>query len=1120
MKLSTNLTSGLQTSDVFNAVRTSYELSAVPRLIADWNLNRYTTPTAGNLPPEVDSGFDLEAFPIESIIDPIRPTKGILKALVGQATAGSTYQLPDDPKYYVGSINDVYKYWVSPFPTGASGIFPLHTDGFTSCRPHVLYPTVQQANKIVIKIDNTWATPNAWTVISRPTTGAVGTGVWSTIATNPALANDGTLTLYYNGSAWVTTRPATLVTTSIGGLGLAVTTLKGGKNRRGENTTYMKRTLSGGVPTGLPIEYTTDGFNANFSLIAIEAHLEADLTSRLISVDDNFDMSDTSQLYPIGTLTTNEATITLSNDDGIFNTENATSPYYGLLEPNVEFNLEYIYTIGGVQHSVQQFKLYGDIWSGQFTDTVQINLEDFSKYLKETKPRAAMYQGKAVTELIWRVLDSIGFVDYDVTEEDRVVEHTIPFFWTDGVKTAWEVLDELAKATQTAIYFNAAGRLQVRTREAAFRDLASPDWTLYGQTESTNLTDILDDGLNVTESFEANSIDVKYRATKWKVATDGRPALSKVWEPDTDTVVVRSAPLIRNITSGSTNIWLDQKVVRYWPYKGKVNIDAEIIQYEGKEFVYYTYTKNVSGGGVVTYTNETKNTIFVYDADEYKKYDLETPTDKRVKNYFTGALKIKTRAIWNSENKDHSVDAAGWTPEMEIDGKTTATFITPSRGFKHNKKLSTVTLATPPRMVDANDTLWVRRGATGDPASKMIGTRFRFNADKASTTQRGGFGFYVNGSRNKGYYIEFCLSNSLTASDRKTRSEVMIYSRTGGTWELIAKGAPVAIAKKVWYEADVYITPGTQDTIAVWFNGQKVAEGTTVTATKQPSGGRFAMYARGKTNMDFEYIYGIIRTVPEPADSFGFFDLKYGGVRGDMWIREHVWRTQTRWQPVARVVATNEAAKYNQYFFDEFGPYVHEVREFDVKFDPKPVQYSTLFSTNQWNSVIVEYVSNPFGAKFVIANASRTNAILHGEDSITYAGAGQNINQVLTVLGRNLEISDDETVNKKNLQAIRSRGKIEVELASEWIQSKEMAETIATWMAQHWSAGVDEVAVQIYGNPLIEIGDVVAIDFDAMHMTTTTHKYFVVGTKTSFDAGIETTLKLRRIRTTAESALS
>lgn len=1098
MKKSKNLNTGVLGDTVKNELRTSYNMYAVPRLTVDWNLNRYTTPTATNTPDEDDEAYDIERFPIESIVEPLRPTKGAAKARVNEAVVATGYQSPTAPKFYVSDTADVYKYWTSPTPTNASGNFTLN-----NVNPKVTYDRVVKANKIVIKMENTWATPKTYTVhIATTLPGALGSAIGGA---NPTIDGaTGTLTLYYNGTAWVSTRPATLVSTNIAAIEFRVTSMGPGIRRDGSTMAYTKRGTGGGW-------FPTTGANSSFNLIAIEAHLEADLTSRLISVSDNFDMAEKSYLYPIGTITTNTASAELSNEDGVFNPENDTSPYAGLIEPNAEFNLEYIYTIAGVKHSVQQFKMYVSSWSNGDA-TTSVELEDYSKYLKEIKPNPFMIEKKTSTEITWRVLDSVGFLDYDVQEDDLSDATTIPVFWTDGEKTVWEVLDDLAQATQTAIYFDSGGRVQVRSRQAAFKESETIDWNLLGQKSGNNLSDII--SLTADGDYEANKIEVKYKTTKWKVNSQGKPAMSKVWEPEGETVVVRSSQLIRSLAQyGDTHLFIDQKEVLLWPYKSKVQVDGEIIQYDGKQFIYYTFTQGTAADGTPTYSNPVKKSATIKSKDDYDKYNKMTPWSARHRNHYTGGLKITERQVWNTEQRNHPVDINGWSTRMELRGKKDALMRLNPSGFIHNKRQSTVTIDTPKAMNDATDTFWAHRGNPISSSYRAYGTKFRFHKDKASTTQIAGIAYQMVGSRESGYYIEVRTSGSLSAAARNISNEITIYSRKNGKDTMIGKGSPTAIGENIWYELDVYHSgTGAAQKVSVFLNGQLVATGTTNGNTYQDPSGRFGFFARGKTKVDFEYIFAIARSITDPVDDYGFYDLKYGGVRGNQWQNEFVWNMRTRYRKIRKKKWKKESYRHNLYTFDEFGPYVHEVREFDVKFDPAPVRSSYLFNTNEWFSAVPEYTSHPFGANFIITNVSRDHAVIHGEDNLIYAGAGAAVNQVCVVLGQDLEIAEEESVKKENKPAIRARGPIEAELSSDWIQSKAMAETVATWIATHWSDSVDQLTVEVFGNPILEIGDLVDILYPRENMTPATHKYFIVGVQNSFETGIKTTLTLRRRR--------
>lgn len=1091
MKLSKNLTTGAMTTAVETHLRTAHNVVAVPRLIVDWNHNRYSEVTADNVLPETDYGFDIENFPISTIIDPLRPNKGVLKLRVNQGTVSEPYAKPDEPKYYIGSPDDVFKYWTSPYSTDGSGNFPVQdgtmpVPGETTCQPYVLYPAPVKTNKIIIRVENTWANPKNHSVKIRTTVG----GSWSTISTAPATPADGVIILYYNGSSWVTTRPSTLVTTNVAAVKFVVGGLQGGTKKDGTPTKFK---TSAGWAGGYWTELTTGGAFSDLSLLAIEAHLEVDLSDRLINVSDSKDMSDADQLYPIGTLLTNDGSVTLDNSDGIFNYENSSGPYYGLLEPNAEFNLEYIYTISGVDHSVQQFKMYSGDWQVN-DETVEVDIEDYSKFLKAIKPRQLMYENKATTEIIWRLLDSVGFSNYAIQLEDVTVDHKIPIFWTTGEETVWEVLDSLSTATQTAIYFDSNGVLQVKVRDAAYNAAATPEWVVRGDNSGSELADII--SLEQTQEFESNVVKVAYKTTKWKVGDYGEPAMSVVWEPDGETMVVRSAPLVKHLGVSDPYLYMGQKDASVWPFESLLQVNGEIIKYRGKQFVYWTGADG-----------NTKNVVDVISHDQYTMLNNSTLQGYRYKNYFTGAFKIVERGAWNTETKEHRVDMNGWqTQFVQNENGPFIAATDGSRGAVHDPHNSIVYITTPPGSKKPDDIFFLTHDTASSSGYVMNGTRIKPGNRQ---TSRVGMGVRVNGAAKNGYYVEIIPSDKLSNGQR----EVTLYSRVGRVWKVLDAGKRVAVAKGLWYDLDIGVkTSGGQDTITVWFNGAQVAKATTTNATKQTDSGKIALYARGQSDVTYEYVYGVASGAITPENAYGFYDMKYGGVRGGAWEREQVWQESVRWQRVKKNYWKRSPYRKNLYFFDEFGPYLHEVREFDVKFDPAPVQYSTLFNTNDWYTMEVEYTGQPFGAKFVIANTSRRNAILHGQDSLTYGGASASINQVCVVLGRNLEIDDEEFVTKRNELAVRKRGEVETELTSDWLQSKVMAEEVGEWIVNHWSEGTDELKVEVFGNPLLEVTDVVSISYNEKDMSPSTHKYFVVGISTDFDFGVGTTLTLRRVR--------
>lgn len=1057
---------------VFDEVRQSHVNQVTPLLTAEWNQNRYYTTLVDNTPTEDSSGYDIELFPIESITKPNRPTSGIVKAVVGQAlVAQNYYDAVPSQRYYTCSVDDIYKYWQSPEVAAATTPFNIN-----NCAPQVLYyqedgttPRTIKANKISFTIENSYAVPDAYTVQVKTTTG----GAWTTVATNPTIPTNGRVQFWYNGTSWTTTKNLSNVT-DVHAVRLVVTSM--------DKTAY-------------------------FNLIELGFRLELDLTADLINTSDNFNLGEQDFITPLGTISSNSGTVTLQNEIGTYSNDNAASVLFGLLDKNVEFTLKYHYAGG----DIQQFKLCADDWEESIDET-SVTLYDQSQYLMEVKPQASLYQNISVQEAVWRLCDSVGFNNYQVTAISTEANSIIDIFWTDGVQSLWEVFQELSRGTQTAIYFDGNGVLQVKTREAAFNSAASPVWALRENTSGVELPDIIE----VTESdtYEANKVTVKYQPTGFSEMVGNIIPFEVVWEPE-GVVTLRSSDLTKDLLIGGTDIVLTNKHASVWPWKGICQIEGEWIRYEGKRYSYYDGT--------------TRMSAWVKSLAEQKKLDAKSSPAKVHLNTYTGALQATERGLWNTEEVDHRVEPFGYTTRRI--SNYSGSGATPAKGFELNRSQSTVTLKNNKNQ-KMNDYFYVHRGNAVDQGWLRLGTRMKI--DKTGHKDKCAGIFFNGDSIGAGYYVEIMATSEMDAKMRSTRNELVFYSQKTdgskkqfggehivskdksknhekGTKKALDIGDQQAVVQNRWVEIDVYYSPGTDDQIQIWFNGRLAFTATVPNASgwKHSNVSRFGMYVRGHSQATFDYLYGISRPDILYGDEEIFQDRIDGGYRGNQMDRDYVYETRTVRRKVKKKW-TKVKQRYSQRFYDEFGPMVHEVREFDIKFDTDglPVLQSKLFHSNETQAVCTEFTGDVAGAYFIMANTSRDHAILNGDDNLTAKGEGS-INQKLFVYGRPVIQKDEAQVVKTDDWAIRRRGEIETEYASKWVQNKDAAESLATWLTTHWTRSDSALEVEVFGNPLFELSDVVSIQYQ--DMTTATHKYYVVGINTSFDRGITTNLTLRRV---------
>lgn len=1076
------------TPTLFNSIRKNHTVYVKPQLTVEWNYNRYIQTKVSNIPSEDDEGYDIESFPIESIAEPVRPTKGIAKAFVGRTVAAPKYtDAVPASRHYLASPESQYKYWRSPYPTESTAPYNFAlAGGDTTAQPTVEYinllnqPVDVKANKIVVTFETTNGRPDDFDIwIKRG-------GAWSkALNSNPAIdLTTGRVTIYWNGTVWTTTETFGF-TQEIQGVRVKVRSMN--------------------APTHLEV-------------IEISARRIEDITADLMSASDSASMGEPDYITPMGDISSNTGSVTLWNGHENYSNENDEGPYYRLLDKNVKFSLTYNYETSAGIEKVQQFTLYSDSWDeSESTSTVAVSLVDFSRHLQEIKPRPVMYQNVSVQEAIWRICDLIGFNSYNVVVADDFAHSVIDIFWTTGEQTVWDIFSELAKATQAAVFFDAYGVLQITTRDAAFNNAKTPVWTLRENQSGDELPDIID--ITVRNSFEANKVTVDVQPTAFLEQKQGQDVYKVVWEPE-GTVTLRAAELIRNLNDESTMIWMSQKDVRTWPYEGVVNIEGEFIRYSGKMMVFYA-------------GNIELPPMRIKSKEEEDKWRAKASPSKRDAIHATGALYIEERGLWNTNKRNHKIDVADWNTANRMNYSNTTS---PSAVWKHQKTKSIVEGDGSNKDRQLNDYSYFHRGNSIDEGYWHLGTRMRI-VKGAHGHKLAGL-FFNSNSVGEGYFIEVIPSTLLGGKKRQERNEILFYSmkpngdkkvfggesidfkdagkdRDDGTNKKKQDmGAEAAVFQGVWFELDIdFDIKGNGDhEVVVWFNGRRV-----MTATVPQGSGwqhsrvsRSGFFVRGQSAAEFDYFYGIARKDIPKDETEPYFDRIEGSWYSQQSHRDWMYREKKVRRRIKKKWKKIEI-KHSQRLFDEFGPIIHEVREYDVKFNNEglPVVQSKIFYTNEDASIVTEYFGHPFGAKFIVANSARRNVVINGEDTLGAVGGTTPPNNRFFVFGKPVIQKESIKVERKNDAAIARRGEIELEFSSKWIQSESEANALASWITRQWGIQRAGLEVDVFSNPLFELTDVLAVQFGDLEPAT--HKYYVTDIKTDWDNGVQTSLTLRRV---------
>jgi hypothetical protein len=1014
-------------------------------------------------------GYDLEVFPIESITEPLRPTAGLLKA---RANEGGVVQGHGDSirgyRTYTASPGAKYKYWTSPAQATDQ---PYSGGGFVlpeTVQPYVLYSQPALTNKLYICLENSWADPKIWDI--QITTDGTN---WTTVSSNPVPNSSGQVVLYRqeNGTWTTTVNRGTAV--YIRGIRLVVKS--------------MAR------------------LHSWFNLIELGARLEQDLSDRLIDYSVKHEMGDSDLVTPIGVASSNTGSITLSNIDGIFNYDNVASPYHGLIDANVKFMLDIgidVSTFGGIGYEyIRQATMFSEAWGGG-EETVQIGLKDATKFLQEITPLPELMEDVSIGMAIWRILDSVGFIDYSYSIAAESATNRIAYYWTNGEQTVWDQIQDLCRTTQSAAWFDEYGILQIKTRDSAFDKSKPVAWTFDYAQNGTKQPDIID--VTVSDSFEANKVNVKYTTTKLAEDSQGRPISEIVWQPEGD-VVLRSTSLAADMTSTDMRFWIDTKDVAVWPYEGMVNIRGELIKYKGKGYRYYPKEGSYTG-------NFENDTVFkiIYSQDEKNQIDRELSSEFHGwKNYFTGFMQVEERGYDVTIPQAHDVVPDIWKHNGAYIGRHGGTQKLWNGGIKHIPSDSVMRLSTAGKKgLDSSWWYTARRGMVDNEPPRYIGTRLKFPSGQGNKHYIAGIWLWGDGGSNDMYGVEITTTKEASKL-RSTKNEISIVRRKGnGEFKHLTKGAAFAVSENQWFDLDVSMVNGdwtvlVNGVLAITFDDK---------STLLPQTGRCGLYTRGYTTVDFEYFYSLADGGIQDTDldNSSFLDIIRGGYFSSQYWKDCVYKT--RWHKKRRGKRVYyEKEWYDQRYFDEFGQTVHEVRPYEVTFEKSPVLYSSLYLSNSDQVVCDEYFNDPFKAKFILANADLGNAIVNGEDTTTY-GADNPVDQKMVITGRTVQRAEPKDYTVKNEQAIRARGEISLDFQSDWIQSESAAKALGDWIVENWSQPCDEVEITVHGNPLLQVGDIVAVNYPPKNLSASTHKYWVLAVEQQWDDGPATSVSLRRAR--------
>ena len=1062
-------------------------------------------------------------FPVDTIVKPVRPELAGVKYYINGDVSSGDWADPKNVSYqkdyrvYVPGANTYYKYFITPVGQNTS--------------LSIEYPKTIFVNKIVVKFEISHSLPSSWTISATAPGGTSQSLISGTSLDIKPFQTGGTknydagsLTIYYTGTGW-------------------------SKNQSDLNTSASisinKVGLSIGVPSG---EYV--------GIIEVAPKYVIDISNDLESFDILKESSSSSKdTLPVGYISANSASLQINR----YNNEEIKSVSYIKSSTEFESGIIYFYKLAEVKphfkvyHEdgaygssekydiINQGKFFMDSWSISEYGNVNLECLDGAKILQEIVSPDIFCEGYSVTAIVRRLLDNIGFTNYNInTHPDPSLETSIIsplYWWTDDSTTVWEALQQICRDTQMTAVFDENNVLQFYTRDFLYRD-RDVDWkTTYDELEegsSPNTITILPNIVSMSKQDlpSANKVIVRWQSALtsnyiqdssplWKSPTSYLGALSL----DSDLLSSQSAgenswvKLLPIVTDDNSNIQ------SLFSFNGYLLINSEIIEYDAVEYTY----QPVGTTDWVDVVIKNESDVFKYRAlAKAGAADYTKPETV----YFrpTGRYRIKARQAFSTPLQDHKVGTkdiiSSWTTvDKAWDGTGTSTSssnssikygspgavntntiegINAASGFLQKGVLNNKNSVSSARSLfcltnnspSKTDYSLAYKALTSLPTTGSdyysFGTTMFLENNIDDPIAGGGFGFFMSSNASSGYIVRIDTSAKSAAMDAK--NELAVFKVQGNAIKRLddtqtEKVKFSGVFGGDSYRIDVRVKSTTlANTINVYINGYMIEAIDTKTDENSilaPTN-IFSMISTTGTTK-FDYVYGMQLTEEQYNKKYiyNLYSGKFSSNSIQFLYGEKVLDQSEKVDPIKGQV-------------EEFGVIAREIRKVDIKYGTRPA-YPLWPTTgaNQFATVIGSRTT-PFAAEAYVLNNSGTYIPLDDGDSYSFYVGGKTVTRSGV-----LEYVDDSSNEFTSEEPVI--------FSSQWLQNNSDVVSLANWIKTQWAKKQMVSSLEMFGNPLISVGDVISIKYDYHGLDGTAQKFIVTNVNQSYSEGLSTSVVCRTL---------
>lgn len=458
-------------------------------------------------------------------------------------------------------------------------------------------------------------------------------------------------------------------------------------------------------------------------------------------------------------------------------------------------------------------------------------------------------------------------------------------------------------------------------------------------------------------------------------------------------------------------------------------------------------------------------------------------------------------------------------------------------------------------------------GNTGNYVQQGAGSSTFYSAQSGKVIggSGGGLGILVNPDTNNGYFFELAaltdynvnnysgsnpinnmffykiVRDSSASSNSDSAQPITLWSglapilvddgKFTGQSRTMGEQNPTVYDIAVEYE-----DKGGTRTFYLYVNNRVVAVVNDNNPLPHVNDNNMALFVRGSSRVMFENAYAIstnyahdassLTSAPVASAVFGTSEISNADAFRKYALSGMISSTYLSG------IGSSQTPDYNL-FYDEFGTIMREVAYMNIRYDKAyPALTAKISPTfNDLKGYTVSgFVGNPYGAEFLIFN--NTDSVLTLDEAsgnylriqgVTFTQQSQNELTVDDYFSRTGDFSsykfDPQSTLQNNqaytdIKASRmTYGKKEFTLDAPFIQSQDAATNMMSWIIKKVMKKRKSVGLEIFGMPIVQLGDIVKIDYQLNGVDEISNSRFVVYNiqQSKQPSGLTTTIYLSEV---------